>query len=120
MNSSIQHAGILAALRRCNWICVVLATLLLYNPFSTALRSGHSLDVRHPVSHRASVGASELEHFAPADGWGALAAMDATEAQVALPLPALPDYFFFVSPPTLLHTRQFFGSGLWFRPPPVR
>lgn len=120
MNSSVQHPGIIVALRRCNWVCVVLATLLLYNPFSTALRSGHSLQVRHPVSHRASVGASELEHFAPADGWGSLPAMDTAEAEVALLLPALPDEFFFVSTPALLPPQQFFGPGQWFRPPPAR
>jgi hypothetical protein len=120
MNSSLQHPGIIVALRRCNWVCVVLATLLLFNPFSTALRSGHRLEVCHPVSHRATVGASELQHFAPTDGWGSLPAMDTTEAEVALPLPALPDHFFFVSLPTLLPSQQFFGSGLWFRPPPAR
>lgn len=120
MNSALQYPGIIVALRRCNWVCVVLATLLLYNPFSTALRSGHSLEVCHPVSHRASVGASELQHFAPADGWGSLPAMDTTEADVALLLPAFPDDFFFVSTPALLPPQQFFGPGRWFRPPPVR
>lgn len=120
MNSSIQRPGILVALRRYNWVCLVLATLLLYNPFSTALRPGHNLEVCHHVSHRATVGSSELQHFSPTDGWGSLPAMDATDTKVALPLPAPLDRSFFVSPPALLHPQQFFGSGLWFRPPPVR
>ena len=119
MNSPLQQPGVIVALRRYNWVCLVLATLLLYNPFFAAPRSGHSLDLCPPVSHRATVGASELQHFSPTDGWGSLPAMETTEAGVVLPLPALSDHFLFVSHPTLLHPQQFFGSGLWFRPPPV-
>lgn len=120
MNSSLQQPGIVIALRRYNWVCLILATLLLYNPFFTTPRFGHNLDLCHPVSHRASVGSSELQHFSPTDGWGTLPAMDATEPGVALPLPDLSAHFFLVSPPTLHPPQQFFGPGLWFRPPPVR
>jgi hypothetical protein len=120
MNSSLQRPGIVVALRRYNWVCLVLATLLLYNPFFAAPRSGNSLDLCHPASHRATVASSELQHFSPTDGWGTLPAMDATEAGVALPLPVLSAHFLFVSPPALLPPQQFFGPGLWFRPPPAR
>lgn len=120
MDRSLQRPGILVALRGYNWVCPVLAILLIYNPFFAAPRSGHSLDLCHPVSHRATVGASELQHFSPTDGWGSLPAMDTTDREVALPLPALSDHFFFVFPPRLLHRQQLFGPGLWFRPPPVR
>ena len=120
MNSSSHCSGTIVALKRYRWVCVVLATLLLYNPFFTVPHSGNGLEIGHRASHRATVGASELQHFAPADGWGFLPTMNTTEAEVALPLPDLSAHFFFVSPPTLLHTQQFFGPGLWFRPPPVR
>jgi hypothetical protein len=120
MNSSSYCPGRIVALRQCRWVCLVLATLLLYNPFIATPQSGHSLEVCHPASHRATVGASELQHFSPADGWGLLPAVDATEAEVALPLPDPSAPSFLVSPFIPLPTQRFFGPGLWFRPPPVR
>ena len=120
MNSSLQSSGIIVALRRCNWVCVALATLLLYNPFSTALRSGHNLEVRHPVSHRATVGASELEQFSPTDGWGSLPAVNTAPTAVVMPLPEISARFLLVLHPIAGFPHQFFGPGLWFRPPPVR
>jgi|SRR5579864_945741 len=118
MNSSSHCPGRIVALRQCRWVCLVLATLLLYNPFIATPRSGHSLEVCHPASHRATVGASELQHFSPADGWGLLPAVDATEAEVVLPLPDPSAPSFLVSPFIPLPTQQFLGPGLWFRPPP--
>lgn len=120
MKSPKQHPGIIVALRRCNWICLVLATLLLYNPFFTALRSGHNPEVCHPISHRASVGSSELQQFSPIDGWGSLPAVNAAATAVVLPLPEISARFLPVLHPIAGFPQQFFGPGLWFRPPPVR
>jgi len=119
MNSSAHCPGRIVALRRYRWVCLLLATLLLYNPFIAGPRSGHSLEVCHPASHRATVGASEMQHFSPADGWGYLAALDVTETGVALPLLDLAAQSFLVSSSFPLFTQQFFGPGLWFRPPPA-
>ena len=120
MNSSSHCPGRIVALRRHRWFCLVLALLLLYNPFIATPRSGHNLDVCHPASHRATVGASEMQHFSPTNGWGYLSPADAIEAEVAVPLPDSSAQSFLVSPSFPLYTQQFFGAGLWFRPPPVR
>ena len=119
MNNASHGPGTFAALRRYHWVCLVLAALLLYNPFFATHRSGHGLEVCHPASHRATVGVSELQHFSPTDGWGSLPAIDTAGAQIALPLPDLSDQSFFVSPTFPLFSAQFFGPGLWFRPPPA-
>lgn len=119
MNSSTQSKGTIAALGRYRWICILLALFLLYNPFFGMPHSGSSLEVCHPASHRATVGASEMQHFTPTDGWGCFLTADVaqTEISAALPIPVAE-----TSPVSFLVVRlpqQFFGPGLWFRPPPA-
>jgi hypothetical protein len=120
MNSSSYCPGRIVALRQCRWVCLVLATLLLYNPFIATPRSGHSLEVCHPASHRATVGASELQHFSPIDGWDNLAVVDSTEAAIVLSVPDPTAQFFFVLLSVPSFAQQVSGPGLWFRPPPAR
>jgi len=62
MEISLYCPGTIVLLGRYRWVCLVLATLLLFNPFFAAPRSGHNLEVCHPASHRATVGASEMQH----------------------------------------------------------
>jgi hypothetical protein len=47
------------------WMCVFLATLLLYNPFAALCLSHGTFEVHTLQRNRASVGASELQHFCP-------------------------------------------------------
>ncbi|HET7105704.1 MAG TPA: hypothetical protein VFI38_02770 [Candidatus Acidoferrum sp.] len=52
--------------RRLNvWICALLAALLLYNPFAAVCVSHGTFEVHTLQRNRASVGASELQHFCP-------------------------------------------------------
>lgn len=78
------------------------------------------MEIGHRASHRATVGASELQHFSPMDGWGALPAIDPDTAAVVLPLTELSARFFLALLPNPYFPQQFFGTGLWFRPPPAR
>jgi hypothetical protein len=119
MNVSSYLRGTMVTLRPHQWICLFLTFFLLYNPFFAAPRSGDGLEVCRPDSHRATIGASELQHFSPADGWGCLPAVSSTEAEVVLTLPDLSALSFLVSPSLPHFSRQFFGPGLWFRPPPA-
>lgn len=45
------------------WICVLLALLILYNPFLAPTSSYSSYSVHGQARHRATVGASELQHL---------------------------------------------------------
>jgi hypothetical protein len=47
------------------WVCVLLAALLLYNPFAALCFSHSTIEVHTLQRNRASVGASELQHFSP-------------------------------------------------------
>ena len=47
------------------WVCVLLAVLVLYNPFVALYYSHDTIEVHTLQRNRASVGASELQHFSP-------------------------------------------------------
>lgn len=47
------------------WTCVLLAALILYNPFAALCFSHGTVEVHTLQRNRASVGASELQHFSP-------------------------------------------------------
>ena len=47
------------------WMCVLLAVLILYNPFAALYYSHDTIEVHTLQRNRASVGASELQHFSP-------------------------------------------------------
>jgi hypothetical protein len=109
-----------ALLRRSSWICLFLAFFLLYNPFLASSHAANGLEVCHPASHRATVGASELQHFTPATGWDCLETANITDVEVPQPLPDLTADVLVTLPLVSPLPPQFFGPGLWFRPPPAR
>jgi len=47
------------------WTCVLLAALILYNPFAALCFSHGLIEVHTLQRNRATVGASELQHFSP-------------------------------------------------------
>src|SRR5512135_1822883 len=47
------------------WMCVLLAVLMLYNPFAVLCFSHGAIEVHILQRNRASVGAPELQHFSP-------------------------------------------------------
>lgn len=120
MDSSSKTKGIGAGLARHRWICFLLGLFLLYNPFFGLPHSGNGLEVCHPASHRATVGASEMQRFTPTDGWGCFLAADIPHAEVSVPSPIPVAETLPVSFLSLVRVPQhFFGPGLWFRPPPA-
>jgi hypothetical protein len=46
-------------------MCVLLAALILYNPFAALYYSHDTIEVHTLQRNRSSVGASELQHFSP-------------------------------------------------------
>jgi hypothetical protein len=108
-----------ATLRWRAWVCLLLVFFLLYNPFAASLSSGSALNVCHPASNRATVGASELQNFSLANARDALSTRDnATVGTVALFSEATARAFE-RTPQVTSPQQQFFGSSLWFRPPPA-
>jgi hypothetical protein len=100
-------------------MCFCLALFLLYNPFMAATSSPGGLNVRHPASNRATVGASELQHFSPADGRDKLSAPAAAAVPPFASFSEVPSQAFELFPQAVIPPQQFFVSNLWFRPPPA-
>lgn len=99
-------------------MCLTLAILFLYNPFLGMASTGDCLNIRHSASHRATVGASELQHFSPTSARKIFAVPVVTllswlvspvksTTRFAVEIPTVPR---FIDP--------FLGADLRFRPPP--
>jgi hypothetical protein len=99
-------------------VCILLIGLLLYNPFLALLQTHAGLSLNHLPRNRATVGASELDHFSPVSKTFT-AEILAVECAVDI-APLLPEIEFplattFAPAPVSLCD---FSSSLWFRPPP--
>jgi hypothetical protein len=101
------------------WLCLLLASLFLYNPFLAGADSFGGLNLRHPPSNRATIGSSELQQFRVTNGRSTFAISEAAliEFHTSLPEPSVE-----VSEgpaEDILPAQQFVCASLWFRPPPV-
>jgi hypothetical protein len=83
-------------------------------PGSTA-----GLNFCHPESNRATVGTCELQHFSTADGKDKLPTPAIAPVEPFLSFPELSSQDFALFPQIVSPAQQFFGSSLWFRPPPA-
>jgi hypothetical protein len=119
MKGCLQFAPGMDASQRNSVVCLFLAFFLLYNPFLTAPRTAGGLEVCHPVSHRATVGASELQHFVSAAGQDFSGFTNLAPAEVSVPLPALPGPISLTVSHGLYPPQQLLCASLWFRPPPA-
>ena len=105
--------------RRTRWparVCVLLIGLLLYNPFAALTTASDGLSYQALARHRASVGASEMQHFAPVKAESAHVDVSVRTPTGELPAPreeARLDRGR-VHLPLLLEGM----ASLWFRPPP--
>jgi hypothetical protein len=99
--------------------CLVLVVFLLSNPFLSLFRAPGDASVRHPVSHRATVGSSELQHFSPVSG---LQAPNTSPAQAdieRIPVRSEQPVRIPAKDQELLPAAPEFSASLWFRPPPA-
>ena len=100
------------------WVCLLLTVLLLYNPFVMAPSSGLGLNVRHSASHRATVGASELQQFRASERLAPAFRTEALVDEILFVKPVALERF--VAPAVEVLTAQdALRTRLWFRPPPT-
>jgi hypothetical protein len=99
-------------------ICLLVALLLLYNPFLFLAHTGTGLCVQHPVSKRATVAASELKHFPP---------VSKRMVPHAVPAESVGEHCVvfkqvfqsLTEVETDRLTAAELSANLWFRPPPI-
>jgi len=113
----IRHA--LAVSKQHVWVCLLLAILLLCNPFLVAMGSATGLNVHHPPSYRATIASSELQRLAPAAGQDLFDFADCATTQSFHLLPVLSELNTLPVIPQISTTQQFLCASLWFRPPPA-
>jgi hypothetical protein len=101
-------------------VCLLLAALVIYNPYLSGVEAGAGLCLRHSASNRASVGASELQHFTPIDGRSVVAsdAVALLQAFAGLAVPTSEPYK--RTTEKVLVALVNLPASLWFRPPPAR
>lgn len=101
-------------------VCFLLAMLFLYNPFLSASRSAGTLMVCHPASHRATVGASELESLGQPNLTAPLLYVaDFTQDFTTQLAATLTSTQYRPQQEVIVAPQAGFCSSLWFRPPPV-
>jgi hypothetical protein len=102
-------------------LCPILVISFLYNPYLTARVATDGPNVRHPFSHRATVGASELEKYSPVVAANAYPGLELSFVR-ALPVVADCRLTFFLAVPSSgqpQNRRSPFQGAIWFRPPPT-
>ena len=108
--------------RRAAWqICLslLLIGLVLYDPFLGLINCSDGLTYQALARNRATVGASEMQHFAPMQGENAQ--LEATVERICVELlvekKEFPSHAFEVES---LPQRPELTTSVWFRPPPTR
>ena len=119
----LRDSGLPSEAKKARWLAVIsvlLVALLLYNPFFTILSTSRDPTVRHPLSYRATLAASELRRCTlDAEQQPLVPDLAAAIVHAATLLSPSPEIALIrPNDPAGLLTQALCGS-IWFRPPPV-
>jgi hypothetical protein len=100
------------------WVCVLLAGMILYNPFAALCFSHGPSEVHTLQRNRATVGASELQHFSPVqnDTKQTDLSLEASREEVAAPAESFVARGF---EREVEIPQSDIVSKVWSRPPPL-
>ena len=99
-------------------VCLLLVGLLLYNPFLALMQPHTGLSLHRLPRNRATVGASELQHFSPVTNALAAGELGVKNIGEIVAVVAEKKYPLAIGNPPSPVTLRGFSSNLWFRPPP--
>jgi hypothetical protein len=100
-------------------MCLVLIVLLVHNPYLMAPAMAGGVNLSHPPSYRATIAASELQHFTPPGSQSVFPALAGPASKDLEPLPADGRHTQIHRSQVASPPQQFWCAGLWFRPPPL-
>jgi hypothetical protein len=103
----------------CRGICFALIILLIHNPYLVAPAMAGGLHVSHLPSYRATIAASELQHFTPSPAQHAVIVQAGPRSSDLDPLQPDGRQPRFTSSQVVSRPQRFLSADLWFRPPPV-
>lgn len=99
-------------------VCLLLVGLLLYNPFLALVTHSDGLTYQALARHRATVGASELQHMAQVQEQNAQP--DVIVAEIFTGVVEIKEFpAVALQQPPLLQRMELIAE-IWFRPPPQR
>jgi hypothetical protein len=99
-------------------VCLLLAALLLYNPFFTILGTSQDLSVKHPLSYRATVAGSELRRCTIDAADPLIPELTAAILHAAILLTPSHEVAFVQPSDVAGLLSQAPCNRVWFRPPP--
>ncbi|MGB9431202.1 MAG: hypothetical protein WBQ89_03075 [Candidatus Acidiferrum sp.] len=108
--------------RRSFWelcVSVLLIGLILYNPFLALANHSDGLTYQASARHRATVGASEMQHYTPVQGETAQIGVAAVEIFIQLGVEIIESSSHILEE-AILPQRPELIASVWFRPPPTR
>ena len=100
-------------------VSVLLIGLVLYNPFLALVNHSDGLTYQALARNRATVGASEMQHFNPIqeDSAQLTAIVEDVGTKLVVDKTDFPSHF---SQIQVLPQRPELTASVWFRPPPTR
>jgi len=105
---------------RCAWqigVCLLLIGLVLYNPFLVLAHLTDGLAYETLARHRATVGSSEMQHFAPVQGAQFVATVEEVVSSLTVEKSECSSHSLHDE---ALPERPELLASTWFRPPPTR
>lgn len=99
------------------WLCILLIGLMLYNPFAGLGAPAERLSYDSLARNRATIGASELQHFSPVSDPTLQLQLDVDANPSGWMPPVQEEYFVADLQETALRPADRF-IPLWNRPPP--
>jgi hypothetical protein len=100
------------------WICVLLTLLILYNPFLAFTHTHSSFSVHEQARHRATVGASEMQHLGVAQDQNPQEAANVQRPWIEFAAPAAESGTRGLEPDVEVPQPDRI-SRIWSRPPPL-
>ena len=100
------------------WVCMLLALLILYNPFAATTHTHGNFSVQEQARHRATVGASELQHLGSAQDQNPREALNVQEYRLAFAAPTAESGTQELEPDVDVPQPDSLGQ-VWSRPPPL-
>ena len=98
-------------------LCLLLIGLMLYNPFASLWAAGDGFCYDRLARNRATVGASELQHFSPVTNSNAQMELDVDVPSTDLMQLVREEHWSF-NPQELFSPSAEIFTHLWSRPPP--
>jgi hypothetical protein len=98
-------------------LCALLIGLVLYNPFLLLTNQSDGLAYHSLARHRATVGASEMQHFSPVQSESVQPEIIVETAVIEVVAPKN-DYPLPIVEEEILLRQPELVANIWFRPPP--